>query len=75
MDSFRFDFAFSYWIFAWFIFYYYKIVPYSPKIWLIMAIIENLWLLFLMFLILTKVLLFNLKLIYFKFLPKFSGIV
>ena len=30
-------------------FYYYKIVPYSPKIWLIMAIIENLWLLFLMF--------------------------
>ena len=49
MDSSRFDFAFSYWILAWFIFYYYKLVPYNPKIWFIMAIIENLGLLFLMF--------------------------
>lgn len=29
-----FDQLFSTWIFIWFIFYYFKIIPYSPKFWL-----------------------------------------
>ena len=37
----RYDFAFSYWIIAWVILYYVKIIPYSPKIWLILALIHN----------------------------------
>lgn len=49
MKPIEFGQAFSYWIFAWFILYYFKIIPYSPKIWFILAIIENLCLLFLMF--------------------------
>lgn len=41
MDKFRLDYVFSYWIFAWFIFYYYKIIKYSPLFSLVIASIEN----------------------------------
>ena len=34
----RFDFTFSYWIFGWFILYMLNIIPYNPKIWLILAL-------------------------------------
>jgi hypothetical protein len=36
-----FDLAFSYWIFIWFLFYYFKLIPYNPKIFLILALIHN----------------------------------
>jgi len=35
----RFDFTFSYWIFGWFILYRLNIIPYNPKLWLILALI------------------------------------
>jgi hypothetical protein len=38
----RFDFVFSYWIFAWFIFYQLGIVKYNPKIALIIALLTTL---------------------------------
>jgi len=38
----RFDFVFSYWIFAWFILYELKIIQFNPKIALIMALITTL---------------------------------
>jgi hypothetical protein len=44
----RFDFVFSYWIFAWFLLYYYKYVTYNPLLLLIVAGIENVVLLSLM---------------------------
>ena len=44
----RIDFTFSYWIFAWFILYQLNIIKYNPKIFLILASIENLILLFMM---------------------------
>jgi hypothetical protein len=37
----RFDFTFSYWIFGWFIFYMLGIIPYNPKIWLLLGITIN----------------------------------
>jgi len=37
----RFDFVFSYWIFAWFIFYEMGIIPYNPKIALIIALLTS----------------------------------
>jgi hypothetical protein len=37
----RFDFVFSYWIFAWFILYELKIIQFNPKIALIMALITT----------------------------------
>ena len=40
-DKFRLDYVFSYWIFAWFILYYYKIVKSLPLFILLIAIIEN----------------------------------
>ena len=36
-----FDLAFSYWIFIWFLFYYFKLIPYNPKMFLILALIHN----------------------------------
>ena len=36
-----FEFMFSYWIFAWFLFYYFGFTPFNPKIILILAVIEN----------------------------------
>ena len=41
----RIDHVFSYWIFFWFIFYKLDIIKYNPKIFLIIAGIENLYLL------------------------------
>lgn len=33
------DLLFSYWLFLWYFFYIFKIIPYSPKIWFIIALI------------------------------------
>ena len=35
------DFIFSYWIFVWFILYFTRIVSINPKLWLLIAFIEN----------------------------------
>lgn len=43
LDNNRIDYYFSYWIFAWFILYYYKIVSYSPLFAVIIAIINNIF--------------------------------
>ena len=49
------DFIFSYWIFAWYLLYFFKIINIaSPKFALILAIIENLFILALMFYYNTK---------------------
>ncbi len=37
----RFDLVFSYWIFAWYLLYMAKIVKYSPKLVIVLGIIEN----------------------------------
>ena len=44
----RLDLVFSYWIFAWFLFYYFKIVSYNPKIAIILSLTYNIFTLFLM---------------------------
>lgn len=36
------DLVFSYWIFLWFILYDFKIIPYSPKLAIIISILDNL---------------------------------
>jgi hypothetical protein len=41
----RFDFVFSYWIFAWYLLYIAKMVSYNPKLALGLGIIENAFLL------------------------------
>ena len=46
--DYRFDFVFSYWIFAWFLLYQFGFTSYNPKIALIIALIENIWILGLM---------------------------
>jgi hypothetical protein len=33
------DLLFSYWLFLWYFLYIFKIIPYSPKIWFIIALI------------------------------------
>ena len=38
----RIDLAFSYWIFAWYLLYIFKITTYNPFLFLIFALIENL---------------------------------
>jgi len=45
----RIDFIFSYWIFAWYLLYAFKIVNYNPRFALIIGIIENIFMLGLMF--------------------------
>jgi hypothetical protein len=45
----RFDYVFSYWIFAWYILYELKIVDYNPKFALLLGIIENIIILLFMF--------------------------
>jgi hypothetical protein len=40
-NRYRFDYVFSYWIFCWFIFYFYKLTSFSPLFALIIGIIEN----------------------------------
>ena len=50
MKIYRFDLLFSYWIFAWYLLYIFNIINYSPKLELIIGIIENIGLfLFMMF--------------------------
>ena len=50
MKIYRFDLLFSYWIFAWYLLYIFNIINYSPKLALIIGIIENIGLfLFMMF--------------------------
>jgi hypothetical protein len=44
----RFDFVFSYWIFAWFLLYEAGVIAYNPKIALLIGFIENLGILFIM---------------------------
>jgi hypothetical protein len=44
----RFDFVFSYWIFVWFLFYELGATMYSPKIALLVGLIENIGILILM---------------------------
>jgi hypothetical protein len=39
----RFDFTFSYWIFAWFILYIFHLIPYNPKLWLILSLFVNIF--------------------------------
>ena len=53
----RLDYIFSYWIFAWFLLYYFKITSFNPFFVLIIATIENTLLLLLM--IYFKVSIFN----------------
>jgi|LakMenE01Jun11ns_1017448.scaffolds.fasta_scaffold9241442_2 hypothetical protein len=37
----RFDFTFSYWIFGWFVLYMFGIIPYNPKLWLMIGLTAN----------------------------------
>ena len=39
----RFDFVFSYWILTWWILYMIGLVPFNPKLFLILGIIENIF--------------------------------
>jgi hypothetical protein len=45
-DNYRFDYVFSYWIFAWFLFYYFKLTTYSPLFILLIGVIDNTFLYF-----------------------------
>lgn len=49
MVSLRIDLVFSYWIYLWFILYIFKYTIYSPKFVLILGLLDNIVLLFLMF--------------------------
>ena len=40
-NNYRLDYVFSYWIFAWFVLYYFKIVSHSPLFILLIASVEN----------------------------------
>ena len=44
----RFDFTFSYWLFACFLLFEFKITKFNPKIWLCLGVIENIVVLFFM---------------------------
>ena len=46
--DYRFDYVFSYWIFAWFLLYYLGFTSYNPKIAIILGLIENIGILGLM---------------------------
>jgi len=45
----RFDLVLSYWIFAWYLLYIIKVISYSPKLMILLGIIENTLLLLIMF--------------------------
>jgi hypothetical protein len=49
MAALRADLVFSYWIYLWYILYIFKIISYSPKFALILGLIDNIIMLFLMF--------------------------
>ena len=44
----RIDFVFSYWIFAWYLLYTFRVTTFNPKIALVIGIIQNIGLLLLM---------------------------
>ena len=48
MASLRIDLVFSYWIYAWYLLYAFKIATYSPKFALLLGLIDNSILLFMM---------------------------
>lgn len=50
MDALRADLVFSYWIYTWYILYAFKLTNYSPKLALILGVIDNLIMLVLMLL-------------------------
>jgi len=52
--KYRFDLVFSYWIFAWFLLYWFRIIPYSPKLAMCLSIAENAILLGIMILLLKS---------------------
>lgn len=39
----RFEFTFSYWILGWFFLYYFRAIHFNPKIWLIIALLFNIF--------------------------------
>jgi hypothetical protein len=41
ITKYRFDLVFSYWIFAWFLLYWFRVIPYSPKLAMCLSILEN----------------------------------
>ena len=43
MKFISFDLIFSYWIFIWFLFYYFKIIKYNPYLLLILALLSNIY--------------------------------
>jgi len=71
----KFYYIFTYWIFIWYLFYIYKFVNLNPKFALIMAIIENICILFLMFYYKTNlnlVFLYIIMMIILKIIPLYS---
>jgi hypothetical protein len=71
----RFDYIFSFWIFAWYLLYIAKIIKYSPKFVLILGIIENCFLLLFMIIFQThiiNILGFIILNIFIKILPYYS---
>jgi hypothetical protein len=71
----RIDYLFSYWIYFWYIAYLNGITKYNPKFALMLGIIENIFILTLMFYYKTDktiILLFTLMMIILKFIPLYS---
>lgn len=54
ITKYRFDLVFSYWIFAWFLLYFFKVIQYSPKLALCISLVENIILLCLMIFVLKS---------------------
>lgn len=52
MIKYRFDLVFSYWIFLWFLFYYFGKIKSSPKLALIFALCENIFMI--LYIVYTK---------------------
>jgi hypothetical protein len=50
----RIDFVFSYWLFCWWVLYHIKIIKSSPKFGLILGLIDNIIMIYFMFLYKTK---------------------
>jgi hypothetical protein len=55
MTALRIDLVFSYWIYIWFVLYIFKYTSYSPKFALTLGLLDNIILLFLMFIWSTSV--------------------
>jgi len=65
------DLIFSYWIYAWYILYIFKVVPFNPKVAILGGIVENMGILSLMLFYNTKKILVVLFLIMFFILKLF----